>query len=124
MGFLPAQAVRQVGGRLEGADTGLEARAAAPVGIGAAVDCEEAAAGEVAAEAAAQQASKQQEENLQKECWGFSNKKSHTCPNKSNMRSNSKITETICRCKRYTKGDLYLEFIRFNGIDWLLLIKW
>ena len=76
MGFLPAQAVGQVGGRLEGADTGLEARAAAPVGIGAAVDCEEAAAGEVAAEAAAEQASKQQEENLQKEWnWGFSNKK-------------------------------------------------
>lgn len=34
------------------------------VGIGAAVDCEEAAAGEVAAEAAAEQAGKQQEENL------------------------------------------------------------
>lgn len=34
MGFLPAQAVRQVGGRLEGADTGPEAGAAAPVGIG------------------------------------------------------------------------------------------
>ena len=56
MGLLPAQAVRQVGGRLEGADTGLETGAAAPVGVGAAVDGEEAAAGEVAAEAAAEQA--------------------------------------------------------------------
>jgi hypothetical protein len=64
VGFLPAEAVRQVGGGLEGADTGLEAGAAAPVGIGAAVDSEEAAAGEVAAEAAAEQAGKQQEENL------------------------------------------------------------
>ena len=76
MGLLPAQAVRQVGGRLEGADTGLEAGAAAPVGVGAAVDGEEAAAGEVAAEAAAEQAGKQQEENLRTgwNYWGFSQK--------------------------------------------------
>ena len=59
MGFLPAQAVGQVGGWLEGADTGLEAGAAAPVWIRAAVDCEEAAAREVAAEAAAEQAGEQ-----------------------------------------------------------------
>ena len=59
MGFFPAQALRHVGGRLEGADTGLEAGAAAPVWIRAAVDCEEAAAREVAAEAAAEQAGKQ-----------------------------------------------------------------
>ena len=59
MGFLPAQAVRQVGGRLEGADTGLEAGAAAPEGVGAAVDGEEAASGEVGAEAAAEEAGQQ-----------------------------------------------------------------
>ena len=79
MGFLPAEAVRQVGGRLEGADTGLEAGAAAPVGVGAAVDGEEAAAGEVAAEAAAEQAGKQQEENLGTDGnWGFSQYASHS----------------------------------------------
>ena len=71
MSLLLAQAVRQVGGRLEGADTGLEARAATPVRIGAAVDREEATAGEVAAETTAKQAGKQEEENLRKKRWSF-----------------------------------------------------
>ena len=61
---LPQGGAGHVGWRLEGGDAGGQAGAAAPVGVRAAGDCEEAAAGEVATQAADQQTRHYQKQHL------------------------------------------------------------